>query len=98
MQDLMTRLQHLRRPRILMKAARIGAGDYKRSVHLTRILGTSGAPQSESVLIRLMDAEESLNDQRLSEDAAYDMLRHVDVLIALVAEAQNWAEARDAAA
>lgn len=98
MQDLMTSLEQLRRPRLLMKAARIGARDYNRTVHLSRLLGGLSSPHSESILMRLMELEDLLNDQRLSEDASYDMLRHIDVLIALVAEARNWTDRQDAAA
>ncbi|MEL7088895.1 MAG: DUF6477 family protein, partial [Planctomycetota bacterium] len=39
MQDVLTMLQCLHRPRLLMRAARIGAEDYRRAAHLPRLLG-----------------------------------------------------------
>ena len=39
MQDILSLLSSLRRPRLLIRAARIGADDYRREHHLWRILG-----------------------------------------------------------
>lgn len=98
MQDLSSRLEHLRRPRLLLRAARIGAQDYRRAVHLPRLLSGGHGGRSGAILIRLMELEDILNDQRLNEDSNYSILRHIDVLIALVAEAQIWLQTQDTAA
>jgi hypothetical protein len=88
MQDVLTMLQQLHRPRLLMKAARIGAEDYRRTVHLPRLLGYGNLPRHSSALMKLMEMESNLNDQRVSDDSAYNLLRHIDVLIAIVSEAR----------
>ena len=89
MQDVMTMLNQLRRPRLLIRAARIGAADYRRAVHLPRLLGHSVLPRHGAALMRLIEIEDVLNDQRLNEDSAYNLLKHIDILIAIVAEART---------
>lgn len=98
MQDLTTRLERLRRPRLLMRAARIGASDYRRSIHLPRLLGSAHGARSGAILVRLIELEEIVNAQRLEDQSDYNILRHIDLLIALVAESQIWAQNQDAAA
>lgn len=88
MQDLFSQLAALRRPRILMRAARIGADDYRRDVHLPRLLGSSAPKRHGPAVIQLMEIEATLNDQRLNEGSGYNMLSHVEVMIALVGEAR----------
>ncbi len=88
MQDILSMLNALHRPRLLMRAARIGAEDYRRSVHLPRLLGYGQLPRHGAALLRLMEIEETLNAQRASDDSGYSLLRHVDVLIAIVGEAR----------
>lgn len=88
MTDLMTMLQNLRRPRLLIRAARHGVEEYRRDLHLTRILGVSAPRRSAPVMMRLMELEAELNTARLAESAAYSVARHVDVLIALMGEAR----------
>ena len=51
MQDLLTMLQKLHRPRLLMRAARIGAEDYRRGTHLPRILGFGILPRHGTAII-----------------------------------------------
>ena len=89
MQDILTMLNTLRRPRLLMRAARIGADDYRRSVHLPRLLGYGGLPRHGAALMRLIEIEAGLNEQRVVEDSSYSLLRHIDVLIAIVGEART---------
>lgn len=88
MKDIISILQTLRRPRLLMRAARIGAQDYRRTVHLPRLLGYGSLPRSGAALMRLMEIETELNTQRKAEESNYSMLRHVDVMIAIVGETQ----------
>ena len=88
MQDLIAMLHALRRPSLLMRAARIGADDYRREIHLPRLLGYGQLPRHGSAVIKLMEIEGELNEQRLSGDTGYSLVRHVDVLIAMVAEAR----------
>jgi len=84
--DIMTILNRLTRPRLLMRAARIGADDYRREVHLPRLLGCGALPRQTQALLRLVEIESVLSSQRIEEDSAYNLLRHIDVLIAIVGE------------
>lgn len=88
MQDLMSMLNALNRPRLLVRAARLGAQDYRRNRHLQRILGYGDLPRTAVALMRLIEVERGLNDQRRADDAGYSLPRHVDVLIAMMGEAQ----------
>ena len=88
MQDLMTMLNSLRRPQLLIRAARHGAQDYRRNRHLQRLLGYGALPRPSAAIMRLMDIERTLDDQRRQDDAGYSLTRHVDVLIAMMGEAQ----------
>lgn len=88
MQDIISRLQALHRPKLLMRAARIGAEDYRRSSHLARVLGFGALPRHGQALMRLMEIEAELNSKRKDGDAGYSLITHIDVLIAMVAEAR----------
>jgi hypothetical protein len=79
-------LATLRRPRLLMHAARFGLGDYRRERDLRRLVD---APASPDVTVpQLLSVEQDLEDCRLAGNASYSSARHIDVLIALLAEAQ----------
>ena len=88
MQDVLSMLQALRRPPLLMRAARIGADHYQRAAHLPRLLGNGMLPRHGAALMKLMELENTLNDQRRSGDTSYSLVKHVDVLIAMVGEAR----------
>lgn len=87
MQDLPSMVTALRRPRLLVRAARCGAAEYRRDRHLQRLLGYGALPRPAPALMRLMDLENELDSQRRSGDSAYSLIRHIDVLIALMGEA-----------
>jgi len=89
MQDIITMLQSLHRPRIMMRAARIGAEEYRRCAHLPRLLGYRKPPGPAHTCIQLMAIEADWEDKRTSHDPNYNMVQHLDVLIALVAEART---------
>jgi hypothetical protein len=44
MSDFVARLSSLRRPRLLLHAARFGLGDYRRERDLRRLIGTPTSP------------------------------------------------------
>ena len=88
MQDLLTMLNALHRPRLMMRAARIGAQDYRRTIHLPRLLGYGVLPRHDAALLKLIEMEAVLDDQRTDGDASYSLIRHLDVLIAMVGEAR----------
>lgn len=88
MQDILTMLHALRRPTLLMRAARIGAEDYRRATHLPRLLGYGVLPRHGAALMKLMELENDLNTQRTGGNSSYSLVRHVDVLIAMLGEAR----------
>lgn len=88
MQDVMSMLNSLRRPRLLIRAARIGACDYSRTRHLQRLLGYGTLPRPGAALMRLIEMESALDTMRHDGDAGYSLTRHLDVLIAMMGEAQ----------
>ena len=88
MQDVLSILNALHRPRLLIRAARAGAADYNRKRHLQRILGYGALPRTAPALMRLIELERGLNDARKEDDAGYSLPRHLDVLIAMMGEAQ----------
>ncbi len=96
MQDLLTMIASLRRPRLLTRAAKLGAQDYDRERHLQRILGYGSLPGSGSALICLIELEKDVNTQRRDDDAAYSLVRHLDIMIALIGEAQLYQASRAA--
>ncbi len=86
MSDFQAILANLRRPRLLMHAARFGLGDYRRERDLRRLVGGEHTP--ERTVATLLSVEERLEETRLAGDAGYSVARHIDVLIALLAEAR----------
>lgn len=88
MQDLLTQLAQLRRPRLLVRAARIAAQDYRREFRLQRLLGYGVTPRSGAAVVRLIALESEMNDKRTSGDASYSIAGHVEVLTALMGESQ----------
>ena len=86
MSDFRMMLANLRRPRLLMRAARFGLGDYRRERDLRRLVNISASP--EVTVPRLLSVEEALEATRVAGDASYSAARHIDVLLALLAEAQ----------
>lgn len=88
MQDILSMLHALRRPALLMRAARIGAEDYRRTTHLPRLLGYGVLPRHGSALMKLMEIEATINQQRVSSDTSYSLVKHIDILIAMVGESR----------
>lgn len=88
MTDILHRLDHLRRPRLLIRAARIGAEDYRRDIQLPRLLGHGALPRCAVALERLMETEAALDICRRAGDAGYSTIRHVEVMIAVIGEAR----------
>lgn len=95
MQDLLSMMHALRRPRLLIRAARIGADDYRRDRHLQRLLGYGALPRSAPALMRLMEMERDLDHLRRDDASGYSLTRHLDILIAMVGEARLLKAAHD---
>lgn len=88
MNDLLKKLDNMKRPRLLIRAARIGMTEYRRDVDLRRHFGPGPLPRSGAALERLVELESGINDQRRARNASYSSITHVDVLIAMMGEAR----------
>lgn len=75
------------RPRLLVAAARAGRRDYRRSRDLPRILRRPDLPDARTALAQLLALEAAADAARRARDPGYSLLRHVELLIALAAEA-----------
>lgn len=87
MTDFAAVLTELRRPRILIRAARAGLADYRPERDLRRLV--RGAPDQA---IAPLLAEESRLEATRTTGGAYNIQRHVAVLTALLAEARRMTE------
>lgn len=88
MQDVLTTLRQLHRPNLLMRAARIGANDYRRAAQLPRLLGYGQTSGPAAAILKLLEIEDDLNTQRKTGESAYSVTRHIEVMIAIVGEAR----------
>ncbi len=86
MTDFRTLLADLRRPRLLIRAARFGVADYRRERDLRRLINASARATPEAAIPQLISAEEHMEQTRRAGDAGYSLSRHIEVLIALIAE------------
>lgn len=83
-------LETIKRPKLLMRTARLGAEFYRRSFHLSRILGYSAPDDYDHILTELIELEAVTNEKRRTTDASYSVQFHIDVLIALICEARAY--------
>lgn len=88
MQDLLGMIAGLKRPSLLVGAARFGVDEYDRSRCLPRLLRSATAPKPGQAILRLLEIEADLNDMRKAKMADYAIARHVEVMIALMGEAR----------
>jgi Family of unknown function (DUF6477) len=88
MTDLAIILAALRRPKILVRAARAGVVDYRRDRDLKRILRQPRTAAPQAAIGHLIDEERRLEEIRAAGEATYSIQRHVAVLTALLAEAR----------
>ncbi len=84
MTDFRALLADLRRPQLLIRAARCGLADYRRDRDLRRLLDTHLTP--DRAVRRLLSEEELLEQTRKSGEASYSVTRHIEILIALMSE------------
>ncbi len=87
MTDFAPLLAALRRPRILLAAARAGLADYRRERDPRR-LRRAGQTSPEAALGALIAEERELETHRTAGEATYSPKRHIAVLTALLAEAR----------
>ncbi|CTQ33974.1 DUF6477 family protein [Jannaschia rubra] len=81
-------LAALRRPGLLVEAANHGTAGYERRRDLRRMLRAAIPPSPRAALERLLPLEAALEHRRRTADKNYSFPRHVDILMALLAEAR----------
>ncbi len=88
MADPLSYLQTLCRPKLLVRAARIGLCDYNRDRSLRRIFPGAPLYAPGHAFDALVEREEALDAIRREGAAAYSAARHVEILAALINEAR----------
>lgn len=88
MSDLISFVHALRRPRLLIEAAKLGRKDYNRDRVLKRLTRSASVPTPTGAVASLLTVEATLESARMAGDATYNVSRHVEVMIALLAEAR----------
>lgn len=86
MPNINTFLATLRRPKLLVRAARHGLADYDRKRDLARLTGQSHKSATSTIVENLIAQEEQLEEVRKSGEATYRVTQHIELLVALIAE------------
>lgn len=86
MTDFSAILKDLRRPRLLIRAARHGLCDYRRDRDLRRLIRLATLPSPDRALRALLAEEAEIERSRQAGEARYSVGRHIEILIALMAE------------
>lgn len=87
MTDLLSIFNQLKRPKLLIRAARFGAAEFRRDRDLKRLLQRTNLPKPGKGMVLLIELENRLEDTRKSGDGTYSITKHVEILSALIAEA-----------
>ncbi|MCX8508197.1 MAG: DUF6477 family protein [Rhodobacteraceae bacterium] len=88
MPDLLQLVSDLKRPQLLIRAARAGLADYNRNRDLKRLMRSQTLPHADQAIARLLAEEEQMEATRKRGDAGYSFARHIELLIAVIAEAR----------
>ena len=86
--DIHQALARLRRPPLLVRAARLGTASYARDAVLPQLLGAGTVPTVRAALARLIEVEAAQDDARRAGAIHYRAAHHVALLIAVMGEAQ----------
>ena len=86
----------LRRPRLLIRAARFWLADYDRRSCLRRLFPDAAGAIGADPLPPLLEQEQACEARRRAGDASYSVVRHVELLVALISEAQSAQRAGEA--
>ena len=79
-------LNGMTRPKILLKAAKIGLKYYSRKKDQKRLLGTQKLLNPEQAVKGLIRREVELEEYRVMGNAAYNMKLHIHIMAALLQE------------
>ena len=88
MTDLLALVSNLRRPKLLIRAARAGAMGYNRNRDLKRVMRLAEPPSPERALNALIAAEAEIEEVRRKGQATSSFARHIEILIAMIGEAR----------
>lgn len=88
MADQLQIMSGLKRPQLLIRAARAGLADYNRGRDLRRLMHVNSPPPPDRALPALLAEEGRLEEFRRRGDGSYSFARHIDLLIAMMAEAR----------
>lgn len=88
MTDLKSALSALRRPRLLIRAARFGLAEYNRDRDLKRLIRRETMPTPSHALGWLIEEEARVEEVRRTQTAGYSPARHIELLVAIMAEAR----------
>ena len=86
MLDIESRLAAFKRPKLLARAARFGADDYRRENHLGPLLGVEKLPRPAAALMALLSMESEVENWRKENAGQYRPAHHVSLLIAILGE------------
>ena len=84
--------RHIRRPRLLVRAARFGLAGYVRDRDLRRLFGSAPPPSPGQALQSLIEREAIMESERRTGVARYSIALHVQILTALMAESRLGAD------
>lgn len=93
-----TALAALKRPRLLISAARFGVAQYDREAVLREIFGAAIPAPGEACLSRLLEHEAEIEASRKNALGNYAIADHVDALVAIMAESRLLSAAEPAVA
>lgn len=91
MNDPLSLLSTLSRPKLLVAAARLAAPHHRRDRALRTLLGDPAPKGPGEAVIALIVLEQGVEAARCARTAGYSVERHVRVLAALIAEGQTLA-------
>ena len=89
MQDIQTQIRQLKRPGLLIQAARFGLDGFRRRRDLARLLPDVDHVSCGAALIELIEVEREENDARIAHSAHYALVRHIQILTAIMSEARD---------
>lgn len=88
MLDILSLASSIKRPSLLVRTARFGVDDYRRTTHLARIFKSVTLPRSGQAILRLIEIEAEMENMRRVDRAEYSIANHVEVLIAIMGESR----------
>lgn len=82
----------LKRPKLLISAARLAAKKYRREYHLKALSQANAGKTEQKFFESLIEQENDLEWTRRSGSANYNVFRHITLLAAIIAEAGQEAQ------